>query len=96
MVSIVPTSAEQYKSEFKLKENLEWFQENGATASKVSLGANDVAIDERGVPIADKKLGELGLGKNSEELGIGAETVKTLISRSYSKLGVTRRAEAIA
>ena len=32
----------------------------------------------------------------SEELGIGAETVKTLISRSYSKLGVTRRAEAIA
>jgi len=32
----------------------------------------------------------------SEELGIGAETVKTLVSRSYSKLGVTRRAEAIA
>jgi two-component system response regulator DesR len=32
----------------------------------------------------------------SKELGIGAETVKTLISRSYSKLGVTRRAEAIA
>ena len=32
----------------------------------------------------------------SEELGIGAETVKTLISRSYSKLGVRRRAEAIA
>ena len=32
----------------------------------------------------------------SEELGIGAETVKTLLSRSYSKLGVSRRAEAIA
>ena len=32
----------------------------------------------------------------SEQLGIGAETVKTLISRSYLKLGVTRRAEAIA
>jgi two-component system response regulator DesR len=32
----------------------------------------------------------------SESLGIGAETVKTLLSRSYGKLGVSRRAEAIA
>ena len=32
----------------------------------------------------------------SERLGIGAETVKTLLSRSYAKLGVSRRAEAIA
>jgi DNA-binding NarL/FixJ family response regulator len=32
----------------------------------------------------------------SAQLGIGAETVKTLLRRSYSKLGVTRRAEAIA
>jgi DNA-binding NarL/FixJ family response regulator len=32
----------------------------------------------------------------SEHLGIGAETVKTLLSRSYGKLGVSRRAEAIA
>jgi DNA-binding NarL/FixJ family response regulator len=32
----------------------------------------------------------------SERLGIGTETVKTLLSRSYVKLGVTRRAEAIA
>ena len=32
----------------------------------------------------------------SEKLGIGAETVKTLLSRSYAKLGVSRRAEAIA
>lgn len=30
----------------------------------------------------------------SEALGIGAETVKTLLSRSYEKLGVSRRAEA--
>ncbi len=67
-----PTAEEQHKSEFKLKENLEWFAQNGAAASKVSLGANDVAIDERGVPLPDKKLGELGLGKNSEEFGIGA------------------------
>lgn len=32
----------------------------------------------------------------SAQLGIGAETVKTLLKRSYAKLGVTRRAEAIA
>jgi DNA-binding NarL/FixJ family response regulator len=32
----------------------------------------------------------------SEQLGIGTETVKTLLSRSYEKLGVRRRAEAVA
>jgi DNA-binding NarL/FixJ family response regulator len=31
----------------------------------------------------------------SERLGIGAETVKTLLSRSYEKLGVSRRTEAV-
>ncbi len=29
-------------------------------------------------------------------LGVGDETVKTLIGRSFSKLGVRRRAEAVA
>ena len=32
----------------------------------------------------------------SERLGVSPETVKTLLSRSYAKLGVSRRAEAIA
>lgn len=32
----------------------------------------------------------------SERMGISAETVKTLLSRIYGKLGVSRRAEAIA
>src|SRR5919204_97689 len=32
----------------------------------------------------------------SERLGIGAETVKTLLSRSYTKLGVSRRAGGVA
>ncbi|HEY4117120.1 MAG TPA: L,D-transpeptidase [Byssovorax sp.] len=68
----VPTAAEQLKAEFKLKEHLDWFKDNGAAASKVALGANDVAIDARGVAIPDKKLGELGLAKNSEELSLGA------------------------
>jgi lipoprotein-anchoring transpeptidase ErfK/SrfK len=67
----VPTAEEQKTSEFKLQEHLDWYKENGATANKVRLGAWDVAIDDRGVPIPGKQLGELGLGKNSEELGIG-------------------------
>ncbi len=67
----VPTAEEQKTSEFKLQEHLDWYKENGATADKVRLGAWDVAIDERGVPVPGKRLGELGLGKNSEELGLG-------------------------
>ncbi len=66
-----PTADEQIKSEFKLQEHLDWYKENGATIDKVRLGAWDVAIDDRGVPIPGKRLGELGLGKNSEELGLG-------------------------
>ncbi|MGK3982194.1 L,D-transpeptidase [Sorangium sp. So ce136] len=68
----VPTAEEQRKSEFKLDEHLAWFEENKATVQRVVLGANDVAIDERGVPLPGKQLGELGLGKNSLELGEGA------------------------
>ena len=67
----VPTADEQYKSEFKLKEHLEWYKQNEGEVTKVTLGANDVAIDDRGVPLPDKKLGELGLGKNSQELSYG-------------------------
>ncbi len=67
----VPTAEEQYKSEFKLKEHLDWYKQNEADVTKVSLGADDVAIDERGIPLPDKKLGELGLGKNSQELSYG-------------------------
>jgi DNA-binding NarL/FixJ family response regulator len=32
----------------------------------------------------------------AEELGIGEQTVKTLLARSYAKLGVSRRSEAVA
>ncbi|MBK9258968.1 MAG: L,D-transpeptidase [Polyangiaceae bacterium] len=67
----VPSAEEQKKSEFKLQEHLDWYKENGATADKVRLGAWDVAIDDRGVPLPGKQLGELGLGKNSEELSLG-------------------------
>ena len=67
----VPTSEEQLKSEFKLQEHLDWYKQNEADVSKVLLGANDVAIDAHGVPVPEKKLGEVGLGKSSQEMGIG-------------------------
>jgi lipoprotein-anchoring transpeptidase ErfK/SrfK len=67
----VPNADEQYKSEFKLKEHLEWYAQNKAEVETVLLGANDVAIDDRGVPVPGKKLGELGLGKNALELANG-------------------------
>ncbi|MEO7328673.1 MAG: L,D-transpeptidase [Minicystis sp.] len=68
----VPTGDEQKKAEFKLQEHLDWFKENKEQVTKVTLGADDVPIDERGVPVPDKKLGEMGLGKNSQEIGLGA------------------------
>jgi len=68
----VPTEAEQLKSEMNLKEHLEWYETNKETVDKVSLGAFDVPLDDRGVPIPGKALGELGLQKSSTELGLGA------------------------
>lgn len=32
----------------------------------------------------------------AEKLGVGAETVKTLVGRTFTKLGVGKRAEAVA
>jgi lipoprotein-anchoring transpeptidase ErfK/SrfK len=68
----IPTAAEQFKSEFKLQDHLDWFKQNGAEVSKVTLGANDVPIDVRGIPLGDKRIGELGMAKNSVEMGLGA------------------------
>lgn len=67
----IPTAEEQHKSEFKLKDHLAWYEENKETANKVSLGAFDVPLDDRGVPIKGKELGELGQRKNSLEAGLG-------------------------
>lgn len=67
----VPTAAEQFKSEFKLKEHLAWYEQNQAVVDQVRFGANDVPIDDRGVPVAGKRIGELGLGTNSLETPLG-------------------------
>ncbi len=45
----VPTKAEQEKSEFGLQDHLKWYAENAAEVQKVELGANDIALDSRGV-----------------------------------------------
>ncbi|HKQ67879.1 MAG TPA: L,D-transpeptidase family protein [Polyangiaceae bacterium] len=46
----IPNAKEQYSAEFKLADHLDWFKQRGEEANKVILGANDVAIDARGVP----------------------------------------------
>lgn len=46
----IPTKEQQLKSEFKLKEHLQWFAEHQAEVQRVDLGANDVPLDARGLP----------------------------------------------
>jgi lipoprotein-anchoring transpeptidase ErfK/SrfK len=67
----VPSSQLQHKFEFKLGEHLEWFKEHRAEVEVASLGAADLAVDELGRVIGGKKLGELGMAKNSSEMSVG-------------------------
>ncbi len=67
----VPNEEEQLKSEFKLKEHLEWYEQNHAEVDKTALGAFDVPLHARGVPVPGKQIGELGQGKTSQEVGLG-------------------------
>ncbi len=67
----IPTADEQLKAEFKLKDHLDWYAQNKAEVDKVKLGAFDVPLDERGVPLRDKAVGEIGQRKISSELGLG-------------------------
>jgi hypothetical protein len=64
----VPTADEQLKSEFKLQEHLDWYKENEADGHKPVLGAWDVPLDARGVPMPGKKLGELGRRQELAEM----------------------------
>jgi hypothetical protein len=47
----IPTREEQLKSEFKLEEHMAWYAENKADVQRVELGANDIPLDERGIPV---------------------------------------------
>ncbi len=51
----IPSRGEQEKSEFKLGEHLEWFEQNRAEVQKVMLGANDVPLDARGAALPGAK-----------------------------------------
>lgn len=72
----IPTKEEQLKSEFKLEEHLQWFVEHKTEVQTVVLGANDVPLDTRGIPVFGLK-GRTG-SKLSTELSraelFGAET----------------------
>ncbi len=45
----IPTHAEQVKSEFKLDEHLQWYHEHFDEVQRVTLGANDIPLDESGI-----------------------------------------------
>jgi hypothetical protein len=45
----IPTHQEQLKSEFKLDEQLAWFEQNRKEVQQVVTGANDVPLDGRGI-----------------------------------------------
>ncbi|MEM9696947.1 MAG: L,D-transpeptidase, partial [Myxococcota bacterium] len=67
----VPSSQQQFKSEFKLKEHLEWFQEHRDEVQRAEVGASDLPVDKWGRVLRGKRAGELGRRRNSSELGVG-------------------------
>jgi lipoprotein-anchoring transpeptidase ErfK/SrfK len=66
----VPSTARQFKSEFQLKEHLAWFKEHKDEVQSAALGAWDVPVDDQGRTLPNKRLGELGRGKNSSEMNL--------------------------
>jgi lipoprotein-anchoring transpeptidase ErfK/SrfK len=66
----VPTSQQQFDSEMELEKHLEWYKQN-RQEDAVALGAQDLALDAMGRVVPGKKLGELGVEKNSTELSLG-------------------------
>lgn len=56
----IPSFEQQKASEFKLEEHLQWYLEHNAEVQRVTLGANDVPLDERGLAL-------LGLRHESEQ-----------------------------
>lgn len=66
----VPSKDEQLTAEFKLKEHLDWWREHGEESNRAVLGANDVAIDARGVPMPNVALGAAGTPSTSLPEGV--------------------------
>lgn len=55
----VPTRAEQFRSEMSLKEHLEKWEVQKDELNKVNLGSYDVPMDERGISLLGKKVGDV-------------------------------------
>ncbi|MBM4358450.1 MAG: L,D-transpeptidase [Deltaproteobacteria bacterium] len=66
----VPTSRQQYDAEMELEKHLDWYKQN-KNEDAVTLGAMDLALDPQGRVLPGKRIGELGLEKNSTELSLG-------------------------
>lgn len=47
----IPTGSEQIKSEFGLEDHLKWYSEHKDEVEAVTLGANDVPLDARGIAV---------------------------------------------
>ncbi len=67
----IPTSEQQFASEFQLKEHLAWFKDHKDEVQTAPLGALDLVVDAEGRVDATKELGELGEEKSTTELGPG-------------------------
>lgn len=65
-----PTKAEQLKSEMSLKEHLERWDKSKDELNKVTLGSYDVPVDERGVGILGKQVGEVDSPSTSWGQGV--------------------------
>lgn len=55
----VPAGPEQFQAEYGLEEHLQWWKTEGQKAQQAALGANDVPLDARGVPVKGGVLGSL-------------------------------------
>ncbi|MBI5532789.1 MAG: L,D-transpeptidase [Deltaproteobacteria bacterium] len=65
----VPNKEEQLTSEFKLKDQLEWWEKEGLKAnSPTVIGANDIVIDSLGIAHDDQKVAKLSTQMSQGEL----------------------------
>jgi lipoprotein-anchoring transpeptidase ErfK/SrfK len=55
----VPSRDEQLAAEFKLQEHLDVWNEKASELNRVTLGSYDVPVDERGVPFAGRRVGDV-------------------------------------
>jgi lipoprotein-anchoring transpeptidase ErfK/SrfK len=65
----IPNSEEQKKAEYHLSYHEGWYGRHTKEVTRVTLGANDVPIDDRGAPVATREGSTAG--RPSTELSLG-------------------------